>query len=113
MLRLLGWLMVVAVIVMSLIQLPATALPAANSDKWLHLITYGWLSYWFFHTYTQQKLTVVVGFVLLGLGLETVQILSPYRFFEWLDMLMNTCGVMLAYVIFWTLRWRIKWLLMG
>jgi VanZ family protein len=112
-LRLIGWLMVLAVIVMSLIQLPATELPVANSDKWLHLLTYGWLSYWFFHTYTKQKVFIVIGFVLLGLGLETLQQFTPYRHFEWLDMLMNSTGVLVAFAVFWGLKIRIKWLMVG
>ncbi len=109
--RLLGWMMVLAVIVLSLTKLPSTTQTVPNSDKFLHLTTYFLLSYWFFHTYFNHKVAAVIGFILLGLLLEISQHLTPYRFFEWLDMLMNSAGVFLAYIFFWVAKIRIKLLL--
>ena len=108
-----GWLMVVGVIVLSLAPLPPMPDTIAGSDKSVHLGSYFFLSYWFFHSYFKQKLTVIAGFLLLGLCLEFLQSLTAYRFLEWLDMLMNGCGVLLAYVVFWQLKIRVKWLLNG
>jgi len=110
-LRSIGWLMVMGVTTLSLIQLPPTPNAIAGSDKLLHLTTYFLLSYWFFHTYYRHKPIIISGFLLLGWLLEILQSLTPYRFLEWLDMLMNATGVLLAYVIFWCLKIRLKWLL--
>ncbi len=112
-LRAIGWLMVVGVIVLSLIQLPATPEAIPGSDKLLHLVSYFLLSFWFFHTYFKHKITIISGFMLLGFCLEILQSLTPYRFLEWLDMLMNATGVLLACVVFWQLKIRVKWLLAG
>ena len=110
-LRSIGWLMVLGVMVLSLIQLPTTPAAIPGSDKLLHLVSYFLLCYWFLHTYFKYKLTVIIGFVLLGLLLEILQSLTPYRFLEWLDMLMNATGVFMAYVVFWQLKIRVKSLL--
>ncbi len=112
-LRLIGWLLVLGLIVLSLIQLPPTPQVIPNSDKLLHLSTYFGLSYWFLHTYHKYPLQVIIGFILLGLGLEILQFTTPFRFFEWLDLLMNTTGVLLAFVVFAGFKIKIKWLLQG
>lgn len=109
-LRLLGWIMVAMLIVMSLISLPNTDIPIPNSDKWLHLITYFAVSYWFFHVYVKKTMYTVIGFTLLGVALELLQSLTPFRFFEWLDMVMNITGVLLAWVIFGLLKFRISYI---
>ncbi len=107
-LRLIGWLMVLALIILSLVKPPPTNTNIPNSDKWLHLISYFTLSYWFFHTYDNHKTPVTAGFLFLGVTLEWLQSLTPHRYFEWLDMLMNVAGVLLGLLVFQLLKLRIK-----
>lgn len=109
-LRLLGWLMVAGVVVLSLVRLPATPLAVEGGDKWLHLGTYFWLAYWFFHTHPKRPWGIVLGFVILGSVLEWLQSLTGYRYLEIMDWLMNVTGVLLAWVVFFGLGWRIKFL---
>lgn len=109
--RALGWLMVGAVVVLSLIRLPATPTALTGSDKLLHLLTYGFLSFWFFHTHNNKMWQVIAGFVLLGSVLEWLQSLTTYRFFEWWDWGMNLAGVMLAWVAFYRLKIKVKTML--
>jgi VanZ family protein len=111
--RSIAWLMLIGVIVLSLAPLPSMPQSIPNSDKLLHLATYFGLSYWFFHTYCKRPLTIVFGFMLLGIALECSQAMTPHRLFEWLDLLMNVSGVFLAWLIFWRFKIRVKWLLVG
>ncbi|MGJ8662569.1 MAG: VanZ family protein [Marinicella sp.] len=82
-----------------------------NSDKLLHFLSYFMLSYWFFHVYCRRKYQVLVGFILLGSLLEFLQSFTGYRSMEWLDLIMNTLGVVGAYLIHCTWGFRIKYLL--
>ncbi len=110
-LRLIGWMMVASVIILSLVQIPSPPQSIPGNDKVLHLVTYFVLSYWFLHTYSHHKLMVISGMVFLGLLLEFLQYFTPHRFVEVLDMLMNTVGVLLAYISFGVMKIKIKCLL--
>ncbi len=103
--------MVAIVIVLSLVQLPSPPQSIPGNDKLLHLVTYFVLSYWFLHTYLHHKLMVINGMIVLGLLLEVLQHFTPHRFFEGLDILMNTVGVLSAFLIFGIIKIKIKWLL--
>ncbi|WP_223786964.1 VanZ family protein [Marinicella meishanensis] len=110
-LRFIGWLMVAGVVVLSLIRLPATPLAVSGGDKLLHLGTYAILTYWFLHTHPARPLAIVLGFMGLGTALEGLQTLTGYRYLEVMDWLMNVTGVVLAWLVFYGLRWRIKYLM--
>ena len=89
----LGYLLLALVAYLSLVPI-TTEVPA--SDKTLHLITYAGLSA-FFTTLVQASRSlwlVAAGLVLFGVLLEILQGLTGYRFFEWLDMLANSLGVL-------------------
>ena len=103
-----GWLMLVALVVMSLIPLPAAPGDIPHSDKWLHLLTYAWLGYWFLHLYPGNTAMVLIGLMALGVMLEGMQSLSPHRSTELADALMNATGVLLAWLGFGWLGWRLK-----
>lgn len=107
-LRMLGWLMVAGLVILSLVKVPAHNVQLPNSDKWLHLISYFVLTYWFFHSYSNHNRQIVIGFSLLGIVLECLQAMTPHRYFEWLDMLMNITGVVLAYINYHWLKIRFK-----
>ena len=103
-----GWLMLATLVVMSLIPLPAAPGHIPHSDKWLHLLTYAWLSYWFLHLYAKHPGLVITSLCALGLLLEGLQSFSAYRSTELADALMNATGVLLAWLGFTWLGWRLK-----
>ena len=89
----LGYLMLAVVAYASLAPI-TTDVP--TSDKTLHFITYGILSA-FFTTLVQASRSlwlVAVGLVLFGILLEILQGLTGYRYFEVMDMLANSLGVL-------------------
>jgi len=97
-----GWGMVMTIIILSLIPPQLTHMPAVEHiDKVGHFIAYFSLMAWFaqiYHT-SQQRFYCVLGFVLLGLGLEILQGLTSTREASWLDLLTNIIGIALAWQI--------------
>ena len=89
-----------AVAVLSLA--PREALPDTGvSDKLGHFIAYGVLSLVGMYAYPAMSglRWVVIGLVLYGIGLETLQVLVPSRFFSVGDIFANTLGVLSGYAL--------------
>ena len=89
----LGWLLIAAVVVGSL--LPSQAVQAVNlSDKVMHAGAYFVLMVWFAGFY-RRGLYPLLAAVLLALGtaLDLLQLLTPTRSFDWADVAMNAAGV--------------------
>ena len=109
--RSLAWLLLLGLVLLSLVPLPAPPTDLPNSDKWLHLISYLLLTYVFLHAYPMQPSRVVTGLMGLGMALESAQALTPHRYFEGLDLLMNVTGVLLAAGLFLGMHLRAtKWM---
>ena len=71
------------------------------SDKIGHFIAYAWLMFWFGNLYPSLAIRLVYAtiFVLMGVGLEFLQGMSQIRQFEYYDMLANTTGVLIGFVL--------------
>lgn len=107
-----GYAIVALVVYLSLTSNPINLnLGFPNQDKVFHALAYFSLMFWFAQIYhnTRQRAVMIVVFVFLGLLMEYVQSLSPYRTAEFADMLANATGVILAYVI---TRQRLRFVLM-
>lgn len=109
--RALGWLLVMAVVVASLMPVPER-MSASVSDKVGHVLAYAALMFWFAQLYSGARafVTSAFGFFALGVVLEWAQSLTGYRSYELLDMLANGTGVMVGLVLALTplgtsLRW--------
>ncbi len=111
---LLGWGMVAAVVVLSLI--PISVDLGGNRDKLAHATAYGGLSFWFgmIHASRRRQLAIAVALVAMGMVLEFLQGLTDYRTFEVADMIANAigaalgCGLVqtpLKNVLAWVERW--------
>ena len=74
------------------------------SDKVLHVLAYAGLMGWFAQLFRHRFARVLlgVGFVALGAGIEFAQGMVPYRQFEYVDMLANASGVLLAWLLVFT-----------
>lgn len=97
----LGGLWIALVIILSLMPNPPDPLGFEQSDKLSHLLAYGGLMLWFCQLYAGKAQRWVLAFALvtLGVGLEFLQSLTPDRLYEVLDMLANTSGVLLGWLL--------------
>ena len=94
---LLGWGMVAAVVVLSLI--PVEVDLGGDRDKLAHFLAYGSLSLWFGMIFSGRgrQLGIAVAFAALGATLEFLQGLTGYRSFEIADMVANAIGAVLGW----------------
>jgi len=93
-----GWSLVIAVIILSLIP-PPPIMSVDYADKIGHLIAYFVLMGWFAQIYhaLRQRIQFMIGFLLLGAVLEILQGFGGIRYAEWADMVANSVGVILAW----------------
>jgi VanZ family protein len=94
----LGWLLVAAIIFLSLWPKPPQPFEFEQSDKLSHIIAYLILTLWFANIYPQRSSQVLmsVGFFVMGVCLEFLQGMMQYRTFSYIDMLANGIGILLA-----------------
>ncbi|MBA4382695.1 MAG: hypothetical protein C0406_09035, partial [Sideroxydans sp.] len=55
----------------------------------------------------QPRVYLMAAFVVMGVGIEILQGLSGYRYFEYADMLANTTGVLIGFGLAHTWMGRI------
>ena len=91
----LGWLMVAAIVALSLGPAPDTGLEVPYEDKWGHLLAYGSLMGWFALLYRgwPARSGYLLGFLLLGIGLELIQSQVAGREGSAADVLANLTGL--------------------
>ena len=97
-----GWLMVAALCYFSLTSNPPTlGIDFEYFDKIRHFVAYFILMFWFSQLYKKNKDRIGYGlfFISMGIMLEVLQGLGGVRYFEYYDMLANTLGVGLAWLI--------------
>ena len=97
--KLLGFVMVAALILASLVPPPSSDLRL--SDKQLHFMSYAWLSFWFGAIYLKMNFgRIALALIAIGIGIEFAQSATSYRSFEMADMIadgLGTCaGLLLA-----------------
>ena len=94
---LLGWGMVAAIVVLSLIPLDVDL--GEGRDKLAHFAAYGSLSFWFGMLFggRARQLRIALAFAALGVVLEFLQGLTGYRTFDPADMLANAIGAALGW----------------
>lgn len=99
-----GCALVIAVVVLSVIDLSGPVEQVMLHDKVAHLITYACLMGWFVQIFRHHltRLVLLLGFIALGIGVEFVQVMVPSRQFEVLDMIANSLGALLAWALAYT-----------
>ena len=94
-----GWLLVALVSYLSLVTDPPT-IDATGSDKVAHVLAYGTLMLWFLQLYPISRRPIIaVGLIAMGILLEFLQGLTGVRSSEYMDMVANTGGVMLGWLL--------------
>lgn len=113
-------------IVLLLAVLAATIMPtmwlwprpddALLSDKWLHLLTFFFLSLWFAGQYARRSYwRLIVGLTAFGVLIELGQSMISYRSAEWMDLIADIGGIVIGLTIAiaglggWSLRFE-QWL---
>ncbi len=93
-----GWLLVAAIVWLSLTPAPPKV-DFESSDKVGHLFAYGLVMFWFAQLYAARpaRLGYAGLFILMGVSLEFVQRWLGYRTFEVFDMLADSAGVLLGW----------------
>ncbi|MDO8350723.1 MAG: VanZ family protein [Gallionella sp.] len=96
-----GWLLVALVVYLSLVPHPPEPLSFEHVDKLEHTFAYAMLSFWFCQSYSlaKSRIVVIAALVSMGIGLEFVQDWSGYRMFDVLDMLANSLGVLIGWLL--------------
>lgn len=96
----LGVALILLVVYFSLTSTAALAMPG-NTDKIYHCFSYMCLMGWWLQLFPRAliRLLLAVAFTLLGVGMEVLQSFHPLRYFDVGDMLANSCGVILAWLL--------------
>ena len=97
----LGWLQTAFVIFLSIIPDPPVMEIYYGADKFMHILAYSILMYWFGMCYERGRSYgfVGAGLVIMGIVLELVQGGVGYRHFSYLDMMANCLGVFLGWLL--------------
>ncbi len=98
-----GWSLVALVLYLSLTTRPVE-LGIDHGDKYMHLLAYFVLMGWFQQLYPERssQLLLLGLFIGMGIGLEYLQGMSGMRLFDPADMVANTLGALLAWLLGWT-----------
>ena len=93
-----GWAMVIAVFVLSLVPLSVDL--SEGRDKVSHFVAYGSLMFWFGMLYRglRRETIMAIGFVAMGITVEYLQGRTGYRSFDVNDMVANAIGVAMGWV---------------
>jgi VanZ family protein len=96
-----GWLLIGLIVYLSLTPHPPEPFSFPEADKLEHCIAYGSLALWFCQIYLsiRSRMIVLAALIGLGVGLEFVQGWTGYRFFEVWDMVANSIGVLLGFLL--------------
>lgn len=101
----LGWLLVIAVCVGSLVPAPVLrAVSISIGDKILHGASYFLLMVWFAGLYPRKHhLFIAAGLLALGIGLDVVQGRTVTRSFELEDIAADGAGILCGLMLSWSL----------
>lgn len=100
----LGIFLLGTIVFLSVVDIPRSVKSVMLHDKVAHMIAYASLMAWFSQIFKHDLTRVLLAgmFLLLGVGVEFLQALTPTRQFEYLDMVANASGVLLAWALSYT-----------
>ena len=95
----------IGIVYLSLVYVPQIPMPIKNSDKYQHMFAYFMLTICWLFSFQKKtpnrKYTIVFACIVFGIIIEALQAtLTKYRTGEYLDILANTIGVLLALMVF-------------
>jgi VanZ family protein len=95
-----GFLLLLAINFSSLVSSVWVPMPG-HTDKIYHAISYAILMLWWLQLFPLYSARVILGvlFIGMGIGLEVIQSFDPMRYMDYRDMVANSAGVVIAYVM--------------
>jgi VanZ family protein len=95
----LGWVWVALVFYLSLMPHPPQPLTFDGVDKLEHALAYASLMLWFCQAIVlpRPRIYLMGAFVVMGVGIEILQGMGGFRYFEYTDMLANSTGVLIGW----------------
>lgn len=96
-----GWLLIILIGYLSLTPSPPTPLHFAYADKAEHLAAYATLMGWFCQIYFARRQRAYLALTAIAYGgiIELLQGWSGYRSTEWTDLLADSLGVALGWLL--------------
>ncbi len=97
-----GYALVLLVVFLSLSSDPVELeMDFPDQDKFFHALAYFGLMAWFAQIYHDkfQRNMIALVFIFMGVTLEYLQSFDPNRYFEYADMVANSVGVALGFVV--------------
>ncbi len=96
-----GWGLVALVAYLSLMPNPPEPFEFHMVDKVEHGLAYAAMSWWFCQIYQSVRIRVSVCAALVAYGvlIEILQGMTGYRYFEYADMLADSIGVLLGWLL--------------
>ena len=93
-----GWLWIIVVFYLSLMPHPPEPISFNGVDKLEHALAYTSLMLWFCQVYvvSAARIRLFIALVAMGVGIEYLQGMTDYRYFEYADMLANSTGVLIG-----------------
>ncbi|MBN1850336.1 MAG: VanZ family protein [Deltaproteobacteria bacterium] len=97
----LGWIFIGIVVFLSLDPSPPEMAGFTGLDKISHFVAYAFMMLWFGFCYLHGATYghVGIGLIVMGVALEFLQGLMGYRSMEFLDMAVNTFGVVFGWFL--------------
>jgi hypothetical protein len=97
----LGWLLIAAIIYLSLVDVGPMPMQVKHGDKYGHVVAYGAAMFWFMQIYEDNRSRVLIaaGLLLLGIVLEFGQALTVHRTFGQADMIADGIGIVLGWLL--------------
>ena len=96
--RSLFWLCCASVLALALLPpVSADIMPSTGWDKSNHALAFAVMAVLGFRAYPDRVWWVLAGLLAYGLGLEVAQSLTPTRQAEWVDVLADMVGLVLAW----------------
>jgi len=105
MLKIISFIYLIALVLLSLIPLSGIEAPG-NSDKIAHFISYGGLAVlaYFIARSFNTRFYLFISVIVLGILLEFLQLVIPGRSFSYLDILANISGTLFGFGLSWMFR---------
>ena len=106
--RITGWTVVAVAWYVALDPSPVDLSAIQFGDKLVHTTAYLGMMLWLSQCYARQRrLTLAVFFIAMGVVIEFLQGWSGYRTFEVADMIANTLGVIIGWLISYTVAGKL------
>ena len=97
--RSIAYLIILAIVFLSLMPDPQKVTPFSASDKLMHTLAYGVSMIWFGLCFKRDKLfPIAAGLVFMGIALEVLQGLTGYRTMSLYDIFANCAGVVIGFL---------------